>query len=248
MKDLINTILFGDCLELMNDINDKSIDLIVCDLPYGTTMNKWDVIIPFDKLWEHYERIIKDNGAILLTAAQPFTTELINSKKELFRYDLIWYKPLASGFLNANRMPMRNHEHILVFYKSLPTYNPIMQVGRMRDKGRKSEWTSENYGSYKPQISRNDKYHPESVISISNGDRTKESDHPTQKPVKLFQYLIETYSNENDLVLDNCIGSGTTAIACIESKRNFIGIESNSKYFNSACKRIEKHLLAPKLF
>lgn len=247
----INITYFKDCLEGMKDIESKSIDLILCDLPYGTTQNKWDTIIPFDKLWEQYERIIKDKGIICLTAAQPFTTELILSNKKLFRYDLIWYKPLGSGHLNASRQPMRNHEHILVFYKSPGTYNPQMGIGKRKKGIRKGDRNGDNYGKY---ANNNDepfddkgKRFPQSVIEITNGDRTSENDHPTQKPIDLFRYLIKTYSNEGDLVMDNCSGSGTTQVACIKENRNFICFENNYHYFEQSGKRISEQLRTPTL-
>lgn len=231
----------GDCLEIMPTLADKSVDMILCDLPYGTTRNEWDIVIPFEPLWEQYERLIKNNGAIVLTAAQPFTTDLINSNRRLFKYDLIWCKPLGTGFLNANRMPMRNHEHILVFYKSLPAYNPIMTKGRLREKGRKTDSTKEAcYGKYKATSSFNDLYFPKSVITVSNGDNTKENDHPTQKPVALFEYLIRTYTNHGDTILDNCAGSGTTGEAAENLGRNSIMIEQDSKYCQIIRNRLNK--------
>lgn len=248
-SDYINKITCGDCLELMKGLEDKSVDMILCDLPYGTTRNKWDTVLLFDSLWERYGRIIKDNGAIVLTAAQPFTTDLINSNRKLFKYDLIWYKPLGSGFLNAKKMPMRNHEHILIFYKSLPVYNPIMRKGKLRDKGHPlSSNTVRCYGKYKAYTSCNDQYYPQSVIDVSNGDNTKENEHPTQKPAELFEYLIRTYTNEGDLVLDNCIGSGTTAVACINTNRRFIGFEISAEYCNIANRRIEQAQAQGRLF
>lgn len=225
-----NTIHHGDCLELMKIIPDGSIDMILCDLPYGTTQNKWDTIIPFEPLWENYKRIIKDNGVIVLTASQPFTSSLIMSNPKMFRYDMVWHKPLGSGFLNAKKMPLRNHESIIIFYKKLPTYNPIMRKGVMRTKGRKKDWSSENYGTYKPQQQTSDTYYPNSILSISNSDRN--TNHPTQKPVALFEYLIKTYTNEGDTVLDNCAGSGTTAEACINTNRNYILMEQEQKYID----------------
>lgn len=252
LNSLLNTIKFGDCLELMLEIPDNSIDLIKCDLPYGTTQNQWDTIIPFHKLWEQYERVIKPNGNIVLNAAQPFATDLINSNRKLFKYDLIWYKPLGSGHLNANRMPMRNHEHILVFYKKPGTYNPQMGIGNRKTGVRKPDRNGDNYGKFKNNIPEKfddmGKRFPQSVIEITNGDRTIENDHPTQKPIDLERYLIRTYSNEGDIVLDNCIGSGTTAVACIMEKRNFIGFENNDVYFDIATKRINQLLTSPSLF
>jgi len=248
MKRFLNKVFEGDCLEIMPLIPEKSVDMILCDLPYGTTQNKWDVIIPFEPLWKEYKRIVKDNGAIILTGAQPFITDLINSNREMFKYDLIWYKPLGSGHLNCNKMPMRNHEHILVFYNDLPTYNPQMMSGKMRDKGSRGHNGSSNYGEFKPVLSRSDKYFPQSVINITNGDRTKESEHPTQKPLELFTYLINTFSNEGDTVLDNCAGSGTTAEACLETKRNYIVIEKEKKYVDIINNRILRFKEQGRLF
>ncbi len=225
IEHLLNKIHCGDCLAVMPIIPDESIDLILADVPYGTTACKWDSIIPLEPMWDQLRRLIKPNGAIVLTASQPFTTKLIASNMKMFKYDLVWYKALGSGHLNCNRMPMRNHEQILVFYSSLPTYNPQMTKGKMRTKGSTRGNTTENYGEFKGVTSRNDTYYPQSVIDITNGDRTSEHQHPTQKPVALMEYLIKTYTNEGETVLDFTIGSGTTAVACIRTKRNFIGIE-----------------------
>lgn len=226
----------GDCLELMKDIPDKSIDMILCDLPYGTTRNKWDSVISLDKLWNEYERIIKDNGAIVLFSQMPFTTELVHSNLKLFRYEWIWKKTMSTGFLNAKKMPLKQHENIVVFYKNLPLYNPQMREGfQPYSTARGSKNT--NYGKF-----------DNTYISSSNGDRypvdviefkhDKEKLHPTQKPVALLEYLIKTYTNENDIVLDNCMGSGTTGVACKKLNRNFIGIELDENYFNIAKERI----------
>jgi site-specific DNA-methyltransferase (adenine-specific) len=185
---------------------------------------------------------------MIFFATQPFASELILSNQKNFRYDLIWYKALGTGFLNANKMPMRNHEHILVFYRKLPTYNPQKYVGKMKDKGSKESRTTTNYGTFKPTVSRNDEYFPQSVIDFSNGDRTSEADHPTQKPTALIRYLIQTFSNENDLVFDGYMGSGTTAHACILEKRNFIGAEMNKEYYEKSMKRLELELCQTKLF
>jgi site-specific DNA-methyltransferase (adenine-specific) len=238
-----------DCLEGMKKIPDKSIDMILCDLPYGTTACKWDAIIPFEPLWEQYERVIKDNGAIVLTASQPFTTDLINSNRKIFRYDLKWDKVSTTGFLNARRMPLRRHEDVLVFYKKPPRYNPEMEVrGRVRNKGsyNKREGNGDMcYGKFQNIESKNNTYYPTSIIAISNAIQAK--DHPTQKPVALFEYLIKTYTNEGETVLDNCMGSGTTAIACINTNRNYIGFEKEEKYYNIILDRIEKHTKQLKL-
>ena len=232
------------CLEGMKEIEDKSIDMILCDLPYGTTQNKWDSVIPLDKLWEQYNRIIKDNGAIALTANEPFQTAVINSNLKMFRYDLIWEKSHSVGFLNARRMPMRKHESILLFYKHLPTYIPQIEdkpTENIRPITIKDRLTS-NYGKFDEGNHRtipNDKTYPNSILRIPNESKTA-TKHPTQKPVALFEYLIKTYTNENETVLDNCMGSGTTAIACINTNRNYIGFELDTSYFDIANERVEQ--------
>ena len=241
-------ILLGDCLELMKDIPNGSIDMILADLPYGTTQNKWDVIIPLDKLWEQYERIIKDNGMICLTSAEPFTSTLITSNKKLFKYDLIWDKKLSSGFLNAKRMPLRRHEQILCFYKKLPIYNPEMVTrGKVRKKGITTETGkhTSNYGKFENSVVENNEYYPTSIIEVSNANR-KDKLHPTEKPLELFEYLIKTYTNENDLVLDNTAGSGTTAIACLKTNRQFIVMEKEQKYYDIILKRVADFNKNPK--
>ena len=234
----INKIHQGDCLEIMKNIDNKSVDVILCDLPYGVTnRNKWDCIIPIDLLWKEYKRVLKEKGIIILTATQPFASRLIMSNLEMFRYDLIWEKPLATGFLNANRMPLRNHESILVFYNSLPIYNPQKTEGKPYKMVRRSDST--DYGEVKNlhQETNNvdGKRFPKSVIKFSSD---KEKLHPTQKPLALFEYLILTYSDKGALVLDNCMGSGTTAVACLNLNRNFIGIELEQRYVDICNKRI----------
>jgi site-specific DNA-methyltransferase (adenine-specific) len=230
----INKIYNIDCLEGMKQIDDGSIDMILCDLPYGTTQNKWDVIIPFKPLWEQYERIIKDNGAIILTASQPFTSMLVTSNLKLFKYDFVWNKTQITGFLNAKKMPLRQHEDVLVFYKKLPIYNPQFAEGKPYKI--KREHATNNYGTQKHNETKNDgRRYPTSVINIP---QVREKDgHPTQKPIALFEYLIKTYTNEGALVLDPCIGAGTTALACLNTNRNYIGMDNgicekkNSKYY-----------------
>ncbi|EKI4464083.1 site-specific DNA-methyltransferase [Staphylococcus pseudintermedius] len=234
----LNKIYNEDCLEGMKRIPDKSVDMILCDLPYGTTRNKWDIVIDLEKLWEQYKRVIKDNGAIALTAAQPFETRLVNSNPKMFKYDLIWKKNLPTGFLNAKRMPLRSHESVLIFYKKPPVYNAIMRKGRFRNKGNTGRKGGRCYGETKRYESWNDEYYPTSVIEVSNANQ-KEKIHPTQKPVELFEWLIKTYTNEGDTVLDNCIGSGTTAIACMNTGRNYIGYELDKEYYDVAIERIE---------
>lgn len=236
-------LLQGDCLELMKNIPDNSIDMILCDLPYGRTQNRWDKAIPFEPLWEQYERIIKENGAILLFGMQPFSSALIMSNQKLFRYEWIWKKTLPKGHLNAKKMPMRAHESINVFYKKLPTYNPQMTHGHKR-KVATTHYVKEADGSgcYGKEV-RNTSYdstsrYPLDVQEFSNGDQTKKF-HSTQKPVPLLEYLIKTYTNPGDLVLDNCMGSGSTGVACVNTGRNFIGIELDENFFNIAKSRIE---------
>jgi len=240
---LPNTVHKGDCLELMSQIEKESIDMILCDLPYGTTQNKWDVIIPLDKLWYQYERIIKPNGAIVLTASQPFTTTLIISNPNLFRYDIVWHKRTPSGVLNAKKMPIRTHETILVFYKKLPTYNYQKSLGHKICGIKKHKVNSSNYRNTDRYTDYKDdgKRYPTSVLDITGvvNNSNQKLPHPTQKPVALFEYLINTYTNEGNIVLDNCAGSGTTAEAAINLNRNYILIEKNEKYFDIITNRIE---------
>lgn len=231
----------GDCLELMKDIPDKSIDMILCDLPYGTTRNKWDTQIPIDFLWKQYVRVIKDNGAIVLFSAEPFTSQLVTSNIKLFRYDLIWSKPQGSDFLNANRKPLRAHENICVFYKSQPTYNAQKSMGKPY-KAKSGETTSSNFGKFNGNHHTENidgKRYPLTVLNF-NGEHNKGKMHPTQKPIPLLEYLVKTYTNEGDTVLDNCMGSGSTGVACVNTRRNFIGIEIDEKYFNIAKHRIQE--------
>lgn len=239
-------LIHNDCLKAMKDISNKSIDMILCDLPYGLTQNKKDIIIPFEPLWKEYERIIKDNGAIVLFAQGKFYIDLINSNKKLFRYDLIWNKVLTSGFLNAKRMPLRQHEQIAIFYKKLPTYNPQMEEGKpLHSKGKSyltKETKNQNYGKFNViedlRAGTTEKY-PTSILNFKKAHPSI-AKHPTEKPVELLEYLIKTYTNEEDLVLDNCMGSGSTGVACKHLNRKFIGIEIDEKYFEIAKKRIEE--------
>lgn len=238
----------GDCLEKMNKIPDGSVDMILCDLPYGTTNNKWDTVIPFDKLWEQYKKIIKDNGAIVLFAQMPFGADLIQSNRKMYRYEWIWQKTKAAGFMRANKMPLRAHENILVFYKKLPTYNPQKTKGKPYVKGWASG-CSANYGSIAKVFGENktgDRF-PVDVLQFSNqtGDlnNVNKTRHPTQKPVALLEYLIKTYTNEGETVLDNCMGSGSTCVAAINTNREYIGIELDETYFNIAKERIERALM-----
>ena len=238
-------LLQGDCLELMKDIPDGSIDMILADLPYGTTRNKWDSIIPLEPLWEQYNRVIKENGAIVLTAQTPFDKVLGVSNLDMLKYEWIWKKNRGTGHLNAKKMPLKNHENILVFYKKLPDYNPQMRKGEpyVRKDCGKNSLNKGNYGKVNESnttINRGERY-PLSVVEFSSVERTS---HPTQKPVALFEYLIKTYTNEGDTVLDNVMGSGTTGVACKNLNRNFIGMELDENYFNIAKERIENHEVA----
>ena len=226
----------GDCLELMKDIPDGSVDMILCDLPYGTTRNKWDSIIPLDLLWEQYERVIKDNGAIVLFGSQPFTTALNNSNTKLYRYEWIWIKNNSTGFQLANKRPMKKHEIISVFYNKQPTYNPqgLQPYGKVNKRGSMGDnWDEMSSNQYIQKYTN----YPTQLLEYSYD---KEKLHPTQKPVALLEYLIKTYTNENETVLDNCMGSGSTGVACVNTSRKFIGMELEEDYFNIATKRINK--------
>ena len=230
-----------DCLEGMKYIDDKSIDMILCDLPYGTTACKWDVVIPFESLWEQYERVIKDNGAIVLFSRQPFTSQLINSNLKMYRYELIWQKEQATNFLHIKKQFGQATENIEVFYKHQPTYNPQMVKTNkpVKSNGGNSSRTYNNQTFIGSDEVRYEKY----PLNILTFKRDKTGLHPTQKPVALFEYLIKTYTNRGDTVLDNCMGSGTTAIACINTNRNYIGFELNKEYYEIAKNRINKHIL-----
>ena len=243
----------NDCLIKMKDIEDKSIDLILCDLPYGTTQNKWDSILNLELLWEQYERIIKENGAIILFAQTPFDKVLGCSKLDLLRYEIIWQKTHPTGFLNAKKMPLKAHENILVFYKKLPTYNPQKTKGHERKISKRTsreksiEVRNEkilqgrnNYGKISNNIVDYDSTERFPIsVQVFSKDTQHSKLHPTQKPVDLLEWLIKTYSNEGDLVLDNCMGSGSTGIACINTNRNFIGIEKDKYYFDIAYNRLK---------
>ena len=231
-------LLHGDCLELMNDIPDKSVDMILCDLPYGVTQCKWDAIIPFDKLWEQYNRIIKNNGAVVLFGSEPFTSLLICSNLKNFKYNWIWQKNKATGFLNAKKQPLNDNETISVFYKKQCTYNPQMTVAEKTYKrGMAKRSKSDCYGEEKDFVQIETGLRYPKRIQYFNNNHTREQLHPTQKPVELLEYLIKTYTNEDEVVLDNCMGSGSTGVACINTNRRFIGIELEEKYFEIAKNR-----------
>lgn len=249
-----------DCLDLLKSLADKSVDLFFQDLPYGVTQNDWDKPVNLAELWPEWERVGKENAAFVFTASQPFATDLINSNRKLFKYDLVWEKSIATGFLNANRMPLRNHELILVFYKKLPIYNPqkFIVAGRSSfKKQRKQEIRNNCYGDFKNTDSGNKdgSRFPLSVFNVpyensffdSSFDTVQQMIHPTQKPIGLPRYFIKTYSNPGDTVFDGFSGSGSTAMACINEGRNFIGAELNKEYFDKAAKRISIELSKPQL-
>jgi site-specific DNA-methyltransferase (adenine-specific) len=233
----MTTLYQGDCLEVMKSIPDASVDMVLCDLPYGTTACKWDTVIPFESLWVEYHRVGKPNAAIVLTASQPFTSKLIASNLAEFRYDWTWDKANPSGHLNAKLMPLRRHEDILVFGRGRITYNPQKRTGKLRMKGGRKDKPDQVYGACPATAVESDQYYPTSILEISNANRM-EKVHPTQKPVELMEYLIKTYTNPGETVLDNTMGSGTTGVACMNLGRRFIGIEKEPKYFEIAKQRI----------
>lgn len=232
----------GDCLEVMKDIPDKSIDMILCDLPYGTTACRWDSIIPFEPLWEQYNRIIKDNGVVALFGSEPFASKLRLSNIKNYKYDWYWDRKNTSGFLNAKKRPLKRIETVIVFSKSIPRYYPIMEErGKPRSKSSYNKKIGNGdmiYGKFKNIKSFNNLYYPTNLLEFSNAVQ-KGKLHPTQKPVSLLEYLIKTYTNEGETVLDNCMGSGSTGVACKNVGRDFIGIELDEKYFQIAKERIE---------
>lgn len=254
-KDNI-TLIHGDCLEILPTIADKSVDAVICDLPYGTTQCKWDVVIPLDKLWEQYKRIIKPNGAIVLFAVEPFASYLRLSNLDWYKYDWIWDKKHPTGQLNSKKQPLRQHELICVFYKKQCTYNPIMHTNRLSRSfvGRvdKSNKMSDNYGKqydYVSNIQTGSESYPRSIITQTSviGNSKEKVAHPTQKPVALLEYLIKTYTNEGDCVLDCTMGSGSTMVACANTGRRGIGIELMQEYYDIAVKRVRDAQAQPTL-
>ena len=240
-------LLNGDCLKLMKDIPDGSVDLVLCDPSYGTTDCEWDSVLPFDRLWGEYNRLLKPNGAAVLFAAQPFTTQLINSNRKNFRYCWYWVKNQPTGFTYARYQPMRKVEDICVFYKKMPTYNPqgLQKIEKPRTRKRKKRREDHIYqmGTLMKEYTPRFKNYPKNVLTFDS----ERGYHPTQKPVPLLEYLVKTYTNEGDTVLDNCMGSGSTGVAVKRvGDRHFIGIEQNKVYFEIARKRIEGEKAAPK--
>lgn len=231
-SELTNTIFEGDCIEVLNKIPDQSVNLILCDLPYGTTQNRWDSIIDLAQLWDHYKRIIKPKGAIVLTAQGVFTAKLVLSNEEWFKYKIVWEKSKSTNFLNAKKQPLRKHEDICVFYNKPPTYNPQMSDGLPYDKGTRKNQLSGSYGDFSPvHVKSSGKRYPSDIIYFKTAESEPERSvwHPTQKPVGLGRYLVKTYSNEGDTVLDNAFGSGSFLVAAAMEKRKFIGIEINEQ-------------------
>ena len=248
----LNKIYNEDCLVGMKKIPDASVDCVICDLPYGTTACAWDSIIPFDLLWEQYNRIIKPKGNVVLFASGRFVFQLYNSQPNKYRYDLIWKKTKCGSPLTAKYMPLKMHEHILIFGESASVYNPQMTYeGTPYKKDYNHAYGIKNAHGYGIKCVHTDNHgerHPISVQEFQQKWRRQDQLHPTQKPVELIRWLIRSYSNEGDTILDNCMGSGTTAIACIREKRNFIGFELNKEYYDKACKRIKLEMMQPSLF
>ena len=238
---MINEVHHGDCLEIMKNIPDGSVDMILCDLPYGTTQCKWDTIIPLEFLWEEYRRVAKRNAPMVFTAAQPFTSVLISSNLKEFKYNWVWEKSKATGYLNAKKMPMRAHEDVCVFYRKPPVYNPQMWESTPYNKG-SAHRPTEVYGKQKEVLVKNDTglRYPRTVQYFKTAESEGKVYHPTQKPISLFKYLIETYTEEGDIVLDSCLGAGTTALAALNCNRGFIGIELDQEYVNISKERIKE--------
>jgi DNA modification methylase len=250
IADFTNKVIQGDCLEVVKDFPDKSIDMILCDLPYGTTQNKWDSVIDLEKLWTEYERIIKDDGAIVLTAQGLFTAKLILSKEDLFKYKIVWIKSKATNFLNAKKQPLRKHEDICVFYKRQANYNPQMSKGEAYDKGYRKKQFTGSYGKFESNhVKSNGSRYPTDVLFMEEDHddaiycKTSEAEgevyHPTQKPVKLGRYLIRTFTQPGEIVLDNACGSGSFLISALKEGRRFIGIELNKDAVLHKVKKVD---------
>lgn len=228
VNDYLNKVIEGDCLEVMKNIESKSVDMILCDLPYGTTQNKWDSVIPLELLWKEYKRIIKNNGAIVLTSQGVFTAKLILSNEAWFKYKIVWEKSKSTNFLNAKKQPLRKHEDICVFYGKPPIYNPQMTEGEPYDKGVRKDQLTGSYGDFKPvRVTSKGLRYPTDVVYFKTAESEGQVYHATQKPVELGRYLIRTFTNPGDIVLDNACGSGSFLISAIMEERKFIGIEKN---------------------
>lgn len=241
LQNYINELIEGDCLTIMKDIPDKSVDMVLCDLPYGTTQNRWDSLIPLDLLWKQYERIIKDNGAVILTAQGIFTAKLILSNEKRYKYKIAWIKSKPTNFLNAKKQPLRKHEDICVFYKRQPIYNPQMTPGEPYTKGTRKNQLSGCYGDFKPVEVKSDngERYPTDVVYFKTAESEGTVWHPTQKPVELGRYLVRTFTRPGDIILDNTFGSGSFLVASILEGRNFIGIEKNDDAFLFKNKEID---------
>jgi site-specific DNA-methyltransferase (adenine-specific) len=233
-----STLVNADCFDVFPFIEDKSIDAIICDLPYGTTQNKWDSILPLNELWKEYKRILKDGGCIVLFGNQPFTSDLIYSNRDWFKYEIIWDKGRASGHLNAKIMPLRKHDNILIFAKKKTTYNPQFTNGDAYTRTSKSETCRGNYGKHEDSTIVNDGYRYPTTIFYEPIGRQQNKTHPTEKPIGLLEMLVKTYTNEGDTVLDNTMGSGTTNLACLKLNRKSIGIEKEKQYYDVAVRRL----------
>jgi len=234
--------IYGDCLQVMGGLEEKSVDMILCDLPYGTTQNKWDSVISLERLWEEYNRVIKKNGVIALTSQGAFTARLILSNEKFFKYKIVWEKSKPTNFLNVKKQPLRKHEDICVFYAKQPVYFPQMKNSKPYDKGVRKDQLTGSYGNFNAvRVKSDGRRYPTDLIYFKTAESEGKVWHPTQKPVALFEYLIRTYTNKGDLVLDNCAGSGTTGIACLNLKRDFILIEKDKKYFGLMKERIQDH-------
>lgn len=231
----------GDCFERMASIPDGSVDMILCDLPYGTTACKWDSVIPFEPLWKEYWRVAKPGAAVVLTASQPFTSALVMSQVDAFRHSWVWNKKAAANVLNAKHGPLKVHEDVLVFSARAGSYRPQMTTGKMRRKGGTSRSDGVYAGAIPSESYMSDQYHPKSIVEVSGANQVGKL-HPTQKPVALFEYLIRTYTDDGMTVLDNCAGSGTTAIAAENANRNWICIERDPDYYAKATERVVKHV------
>ena len=228
IDDFINNVFEGDCLEIMKQLPDKSIDMVLCVLPYGTTQNKWDSVIPLGELWQQYRRIVKDDGAIVLTSQGMFTAELMVSNPNMFRHKWIWEKSKSTNFLNAKKQPLRQHEDVCVFYRRQPVYHPQMIDGEPYDKGIRKNQMSGSYGDFQPvHVHSDGKRYPTDIIYFKTAESEGKVFHPTQKPVELGRYFVRTYTNPGDIVLDNTSGSGSFLVAALLEGRNFIGIEKN---------------------
>lgn len=227
-NEIINQLFEGDCLKYLKQFPDNSIDMVLCDLPYGTTQNKWDCVIPLSKLWKEYERVVKDNGAIVLTSQGLFTAQLMMSNPKMFKYKWIWEKSKPTNFLNAKKQPLRKYEDVCVFYKKQPTYNPQMIKGEPYNKGVRKNQLSGSYGDFQPvHVYSDGNRYPTDVIYFKTAESEGKVIHPTQKPIELGRYFVRTYSNPGDLVLDNTFGSGSFLVAALLEGRNFVGIEKN---------------------